>query len=686
MVPPHHTLYFYFLEALTLTIFVAGCGMRVVFWLCGVQDGTSLPRRAGRLLQEVFARLFAPEGLRAIFGGSLLQNRLRRTSLVRWNIHIFLFGGFLALFFIGSLGDWATDHEMWSVTKDTPWFAIVNELSGLLLLAGVLAVLVRKYAIAPKEPTGRSWRDAVIPVWLGLLAVTGYLAEGARLASDSGLETQHFSFVGWQFATLWQGAGLASTASFQANWWLHAVLSLGFVAYLPYSPLFHMLTAPLSLLLNSPRPRENEVSGTATQPHLDPALAAIAQRVQLEACTRCGECVRWCEASFVRPGQATSPSHRIEAYHRWALSEQMPPAFAWLMGGKPLHGDSLASFAEGVYQCTLCARCVEACPVKIDLLSLWVSLRSEMALRGLHPAGLGQIREAVVAEHNILNYPNADRDLWVDYVADAPEDRWQRDRAEVMYFVGCMSSFSPAAQDIPMAFAEVMLHAGVDFALLGGQEWCCGFPLHAAGMEASAMEALRRHNIERLTVLGAKTVVFNCPSCYQTWARFYRPHLPAGVELYHASQFLARLITEGKIRLSRLDQIVTYHDPCDLGRNCGVYEEPRAVLEALPGVEFREARWNREQAHCCGGGGDLEAADAELAHGIAARTFQTLADTNAETLAVACPQCKRMFQSAAKSAKSKMEVVDLVELVRRAMQEDRSPVLAESNRRQLRPE
>ena len=200
------------------------------------------------------------------------------------------------------------------------------------------------------------------------------------------------------------------------------------------------------------------------------------------------------------------------------------------------------------------------------------------------------------------------------------------------------------------------------------------------------MEALRRNNIERLTALGAKSVVFNCPSCYQTWARFYRPHLPAGVELYHSTQFLARLIAAGRIRLNRLNQIVTYHDPCDLGRNCGVYEEPRAVLEALPGVEFREARWNREQAHCCGGGGDLEAADGELAHGIASQTFQTLQDTGAATLAVACPQCKRMLQSAAKRAKSKMEVVDLVQLVRRALQEDRSPVLSDWNRRELRPE
>jgi heterodisulfide reductase subunit D len=360
-------------------------------------------------------------------------------------------------------------------------------------------------------------------------------------------------------------------------------------------------------------------------------------------------------------------------------SEALPGRLARLIDGKPFDADGLATFAEGVYQCTLCARCVEVCPVKIDLLSLWLSLRAEVAGRGLHPTGLGQIREALVAERNIVNYPNADRDLWVDYAAEAPEDRWQRDRAEVLYFVGCMSSFSPAAQNIPVAFAEVMQQASVDFALLGGEEWCCSFPLLAAGMDGPMGEELRQHNRERFSALNAKTVVFNCPSCYQTWTRHYRPHLPADVALYHSTQFLARLIADGRLPLAgqrpnrvRPRRTVTYHDPCDLGRNSSVYEEPRAVLQALPGVEFREARWNRTQAHCCGGGGDLEAVNAELANTIAVQTLRALEDTGADTVCVACPQCQRMLQSAARSAKSKTEVVDLTELVRRAMENERT--------------
>ncbi|MFQ5803284.1 MAG: (Fe-S)-binding protein [Candidatus Methylomirabilales bacterium] len=666
---PHHSVYFYILEALTLVLFVGGCVMHVAFWLRGSQGCGSTFRRAGRLLREALARLWAAESLRGVFREALLQDRLRRLSLARWAIHIGLFGGFLILFFIGSVGDWLTDRGIWSVQKDTPWFAIVNDAGGLLLLGGALGALMRRYFL----PTVGGWKDGLLAVWLIVLVVTGYLVEGARLASDATPVAVRFSFIGWQAAALWQAVGLDSAASFQTVWWLHAALSLGFVAYVPYSPVLHMFTAPLSVLFSSPPLPGGEAMGGVNL-DLDDALAGMVQRVQMDACTHCGECVRWCEASFFRPGVSTSPSCRLQKYRSWAKSKALPRSLARYIGAKPFHADGLSAFAESVYQCTLCARCVEACPVKIDLLNLWLSLRTEVAQRGLHPAGLGRIREAVVAERNIVNYPNADRDLWVDYVLDAPEDRWQKDRAEVLYFVGCMSSFSPAAQGIPMALAEVMRRAGVDFALLGGEEWCCGFPLLAAGMQGSVVEELRHHNLERLAALGANTVVFNCPSCYQTWMRHYRPHLPARVALYHSTQFLARLIADNRLRLRRLGKTVTYHDPCDLGRNSGVYEEPRAVLQALPGVEFRESRWNRVQAHCCGGGGDLEAVDADLANTIASGTLQTLADTGADILAVACPQCKRMFQGAAKSGKSRIEVVDVVELVRRAVDDNHPPL------------
>src|SRR3990170_3327007 len=144
--------------------------------------------------------------------------------------------------------------------------------------------------------------------------------------------------------------------------------------------------------------------------------------------------------------------------------------------------------------------------------------------------------------------PNEERAEWVEFMADAPEDRYQKERAEVLYYVGCVSSFSAAAQGIPKALAKVLELAGVDFGILGGEEWCCGFPLMVAGLRREA-EVLIAHNIEKLKQLGAKTVVFNCPSCYHAWTHEYSLE---GVELQHETQFLARLIAEGRLKLGDL--------------------------------------------------------------------------------------------------------------------------------------
>jgi nitrate reductase gamma subunit len=267
-------------------------------------------------------------------------------------MHLGLFGGFLALFFVGSLGDWLTDRGLWAVRKDTPWFALINELSGLLLLAGGGGTLVRRYALPQEVRMARGWKDSLPTVWLAALVATGYLAEGARLAAGGSPVGRGFSFLGGATAALWQAVGLTSAASFQAVWWLHAILGLGFVAYLPYSPVFHLFTAPLSVLFNSPRPRDHGTTGPRDHGTTDPdsgvsgpvvsgqwspgegtALAGMVQRVQMDSCTRCRECVRWCEAFFARPDASTSASCRVRKYQSWMKSEALPGRLARLIDG-----------------------------------------------------------------------------------------------------------------------------------------------------------------------------------------------------------------------------------------------------------------------------------------------------------------------------------------------------------------
>ncbi len=371
---------------------------------------------------------------------------------------------------------------------------------------------------------------------------------------------------------------------------------------------------------------------------------------ELAICARCGYCVKTCPTYQGLGWESASPRARVR------LADQL------LADAR--HGVETQAMLR-LYQCTLCARCTQVCPLGIDLRQVWLAARKEAIARGVAPAQLERMWQAVSAQSNVFDLPNEERGEWLLYMADAPEDLDQRGRAEVIYFVGCVSSFSPAAQPITEAFTRVMAAAGLDFAIMGEAERCCGYPLIAAGMTDEA-DALRGHNAAVVHAMGAGTVVFNCPSCALTWQEFYAGDLP-GVKLLHATELLADLVDTGRLALGDLPLRATYHDPCDLGRNSQVYDAPRQVLTTIPGLSLIEASENRAGGFCCGGGGDLEMTDPALAARVAATALDTLTAPGVDAVVTACPQCVRMFQSAVKDGARPVEVLDLVQIVDRAL-------------------
>jgi heterodisulfide reductase subunit D len=207
-----------------------------------------------------------------------------------------------------------------------------------------------------------------------------------------------------------------------------------------------------------------------------------------------------------------------------------------------------------------------------------------------------------------------------------------------------------------------MEQAGVDFTILGGEEWCCGFPLIGAGMPEK-VKTLMDHNLEKVKQVGAEAVVFTCPSCYHTWKHLYK----TDVKLYHASEMLEQMIKDKRISLKKIHRTVTYHDPCDLGRNSGVYEAPREVLKAIPGIRLVELAQNRQLSVCCGGGGNLEMVDPELSGRVAQMKLEEIKETGADMVVSSCQQCLRTIASRARRQKMPLEVRDLTDLVAEAM-------------------
>jgi Fe-S oxidoreductase len=182
------------------------------------------------------------------------------------------------------------------------------------------------------------------------------------------------------------------------------------------------------------------------------------------------------------------------------------------------------------------------------------------------------------------------------------------------------------------------------------------------------MAELVRHNVRLVNRVGAERVVFTCPSCLYAWAHLY-PEVAdvSGIQVQHATEFLAEMVTDDKPALGPVEEVVTYHDPCDLGRKSGVYDAPRELLSSIPGLELREMEASRENALCCGGGGDVEVSDPTVSRGVAGRRMAQVEATGARYVASACQQCMRTLQEGARRHKIRVRAVDVVELVWRSL-------------------
>ena len=387
------------------------------------------------------------------------------------------------------------------------------------------------------------------------------------------------------------------------------------------------------------------------------------QILEIEACTHCGECLTHCPVYAQRGEEGINPRGKIQAMKKFVRSQY--GLWAKIFGPRKLDEEKLKKFSEMVYRCTLCGECGVGCPVSIDSKNLWLALREVLVDLGHHPQETDTLKMNLDKEHNILGQDNAWRTEWLEAMGDLPGHKYQKEKAEVVYFVGCVSSYFPMVYKIPQSFVKILDRADVNFTLLGSDEWCCGFPLIGAGMREEA-KVFIRHNIERVKEKGARTVVFACPSCYHTWHEFYETEM----SLFHTTQFLLDLIKGGKIQFREESVKVTYHDPCDLGRSSGIYDPPREILRSIPGVELVEMADHGEHCRCCGGGGNLEMIDAELSASLAREKIKQIQDTGTNIVVTACQQCVRTIMTTARRMKIPVKAHCVTEFVLKQMKQN----------------
>ncbi|UCC62687.1 MAG: (Fe-S)-binding protein [Anaerolineae bacterium] len=389
-------------------------------------------------------------------------------------------------------------------------------------------------------------------------------------------------------------------------------------------------------------------------------IAELQRSAEEEAlyCVRCGLCLSVCPGYRESLNETDSPRARVALVR--AVKEGLLEA--------PSDGYSTAFF-----RCLLCGACTFVCPSGVAVDRILELTRGELASLDLLPQALADLDARIAEYHNISAEANEGRLIWVANLPTPPTGLG-KERAKVAYFVGCVSSFFPRSYKVPQSLVRIFDLAGVDYALLGGAEWCCGYPMFIDGEPDRARELIH-HNVEAVRAMGAQKVVTTCPSCFHFWKHSYPAALEVdgmedlGLEIQHATEFLADLLESGDLKLHELRQNVTYHDPCDLGRKGGVLEAPRRILAQIPGLRLVEMPENRDSSYCCGGGGNLESFAPEMSEAVARKRIQQAAAVGAGTLVSACQQCERTLANAARAERMRIRVKDITEVVLESLEE-----------------
>lgn len=389
-------------------------------------------------------------------------------------------------------------------------------------------------------------------------------------------------------------------------------------------------------------------------------FAILEKGDELYSCSRCGTCLAYCPIYKQTLDESLAPRGKMSLLE--AISK-----------GKIEYSDKIS---EKLFTCTACNICTSECPSGVKLDEMISTAKSDLIDAHKYPQVLDILKERIKKAYNVTFDSNTGRLDWAAQLPEGEPEKYVKAKAEVVYFVGCVSSFSPRSFGIPRSIVQDFDSAKVDYTLLGEEEWCCGFPLINSGIK-DVVGDLAKHNIDAVKSKGAKLLVLSCPSCYHTWKHEYPKYLSEKIdfEILHISQYLLRLIKEGKIKLGPLSGKITYHDPCDLGRNSGIYAEPRDVIKSIPGIDFIDMAANRKLANCCGGGGNLESVNQALASKIALAKADEIIETGADIVVTSCQQCNRTIDASLKKKKketnTKVKVIDLPELVLQSIQSEK---------------
>jgi len=629
-----HVWLFYGLAALAILLFLAGLALHIAVW-----------RKSARSRNISFS----PDALKKMLLDVFLGRRVIKGDVAAGFMHLLIFWGFLILFMGTSV--LAIHHYLFSFLEGASHlvFSLVMELAGLMLLAGVIWGLVRRY-LQRVPRLERRLEDALVPVWLLMIVISGFVLEGARLSALQP-EWGHWSFVGWSLRGLFSPPGAESL--YPSLWWIHTLFCLSFIALIPYTKLFHILGAPASIYF---------------QDAAEPVLLSMEEgsgefdlgdAIFFDGCMRCGRCVASCPSAGA--GEAFAPRDFVQAMRRALWREHSPVGDIRFMSR---HEETKVD--ENLWYCTTCRACLEVCPVYGATFEMVTKKRVLAVEEGtLVPKLMTQTLEKLFKYNNPWESSKKKRGAWADELEIANLTK-RGVEADLCYFVGCTTSFDDTAQRIARSFSEVLKAAGVNFGILGKKEPCCGDIARRVG-ELGLFEEQKEGCEELFEKYHITEVVTSSPHCFHT---FNNEYPEAAFRAEHYTLLLNELIKDGKLQFAKgIEAKVTYHDPCYLGRHNRIFDEPREIIRSIPGLTLLEMPHHREDSLCCGGGGGRMWQDLQGDVKMSEVRIREAEATGAEIVITACPLCLIMLEDARKIAgfKEPFRVMDLNELVLQAL-------------------
>jgi len=601
-------------------------------------------------------------------------------------MHSMIYFGFLVLLGVTTVLE--IDHQMPEALKFLHGdvyrgYALVGDVAGVVFTAGVVWAILRRYIQRPYRIRIKTKPEhALILGVLLAIGVTGFGAEMFRIAQGqaAGVNLNHekWSVVGYPLAQLVNGASTSTLTTWHQGWWVaHVLTFIVFLAILPITMLRHMFTSPLNMYLKD---RERPKGAMKAMPNLtETSLESFGvnmieeftwkQLLDLDACTMCGRCTSVCPAHAT--GKPLDPREIV-----LKSGEVMAATASHAPGGKvspPLSADSEIKVnanslferitAEEIWSCTSCKACDEICPVNIEILDKILDMRRYLSLMESNfPAQLGNAYRSMENQGNPWGMSQTDRGEWTKDLDVEVLDPGAPLKSEYLYWVGCAGSFDDKNKKVTQSMAKLLKRAGIDVAILGPSEMCTGDSARRSGNEY-LFQMLAMPNVEMLNTMGVRKIITQCPHCFNTLKNEY-PQLGGNYEVIHHSQLLEDLIEAGTLDVSNasLEERITYHDSCYLGRHNDVYVAPRKVVGSIKGIEIVEMPRNGTKGMCCGAGGARMWMEEDIGTKVNDERAREAIATGASRVATACPFCYIMLDDGVKGAgkdESEIKVGDI---------------------------